>query len=255
MIANYHTHTTRCNHATGTDEEYVLQALAAGIQILGFSDHTPHWAPCCHNYVRMTVEEFPGYMQSLQALKEAYRGRIQLHIGLEAEYYPKYFPETHMHLKEAGVEYLLLGQHWVGDDPVCGCSSFAATQDESILEKYCDQCIAALRTGVFTYIAHPDLLNFVGEEAVYIRQYRRLCKEARELGIPLEINFVGLRTGRYYPRPLFWQIAAEEGCSAVLGCDAHAPEHLTEATCEPHARVMAKQLGLQVLPTVPLRPL
>ena len=41
MKTNYHTHTTRCMHATGSDEEYVLSAIKGGYQILGFSDHTP----------------------------------------------------------------------------------------------------------------------------------------------------------------------------------------------------------------------
>lgn len=38
---NYHTHTTRCYHASGKDEEYVKAAIKAGIKELGFSDHTP----------------------------------------------------------------------------------------------------------------------------------------------------------------------------------------------------------------------
>ena len=41
MFANYHTHTTRCNHAAGTDREYVEYAIRSGIKILGFADHTP----------------------------------------------------------------------------------------------------------------------------------------------------------------------------------------------------------------------
>ena len=45
MIANYHTHTTRCNHATGTEEEYVQSALERGLEILGFSYHTPYTFP------------------------------------------------------------------------------------------------------------------------------------------------------------------------------------------------------------------
>ena len=32
MKTNYHTHTTRCMHATGDDEDYVLSAIAAGNQ-------------------------------------------------------------------------------------------------------------------------------------------------------------------------------------------------------------------------------
>ena len=31
MIANYHTHTPRCNHAVGTEEEYVQAAIQRGL--------------------------------------------------------------------------------------------------------------------------------------------------------------------------------------------------------------------------------
>ena len=42
MYANYHTHTWRCNHARGTERDYIEQAIASGVKILGFSDHTPN---------------------------------------------------------------------------------------------------------------------------------------------------------------------------------------------------------------------
>jgi len=45
MIANYHTHTPRCNHATGEERAYVEQAIKKGLKILGFSDHTPYIFP------------------------------------------------------------------------------------------------------------------------------------------------------------------------------------------------------------------
>ena len=41
MRTNYHTHTTRCQHATGSDEDFIVSALKGGYQELGFSDHTP----------------------------------------------------------------------------------------------------------------------------------------------------------------------------------------------------------------------
>lgn len=36
---NYHTHTYRCMHACGSDEDYVISAIKGGYQVLGFSDH------------------------------------------------------------------------------------------------------------------------------------------------------------------------------------------------------------------------
>ena len=40
MKYNYHTHTSRCFHAKGKDEEYVLAAIEAGFDEIGFADHT-----------------------------------------------------------------------------------------------------------------------------------------------------------------------------------------------------------------------
>ena len=45
MIANYHTHTWRCNHAHGVEKQYIEKAIGQGLQILGFSDHTPYCFP------------------------------------------------------------------------------------------------------------------------------------------------------------------------------------------------------------------
>ena len=36
MKTNYHTHTTRCMHAVGDDEDYVRSAIKGGFQELAF---------------------------------------------------------------------------------------------------------------------------------------------------------------------------------------------------------------------------
>ena len=50
MIANYHTHTKRCKHATGEDREYVEAASETGLKILGFADHCPWIYPDKHDF-------------------------------------------------------------------------------------------------------------------------------------------------------------------------------------------------------------
>ena len=47
MKTNYHTHTTRCMHATGSDEDYVLSAIKGGYYVAD---------------MRMLPEELPGYV-------------------------------------------------------------------------------------------------------------------------------------------------------------------------------------------------
>ena len=63
MIANYHTHTFRCHHAKGEDEDYVLAAIANGVRILGFSDHAPMLGPSYLKAdIRMRPELLPDYV-------------------------------------------------------------------------------------------------------------------------------------------------------------------------------------------------
>lgn len=72
MLTNYHTHTTRCGHAEGTEEEYILTALRCGYKVLGFSDHTP-WAYATPGFVsriRMLPSQLDDYVLTLRGLRE-----------------------------------------------------------------------------------------------------------------------------------------------------------------------------------------
>ena len=253
MIANYHTHTPRCRHALGTEEEYVLAAIEGGLKILGFSDHTPQWFPGdYYSKVRMYPEELAGYCETVQTLQKQYKDNLQIHLGLEAEYYPACFGELVSHLRDAGIDYMILGQHWLHNEigeRFCG----SATEDKTVLIRYCDQVIEAMHTGLFTYVAHPDLVNFAEDEKIYRQHMRRLCREAKNCGIPLEINLLGLRTGRHYPNRLFWEIVAEENCDCILGSDAHTPDSVLNVAAEQKALEMVRDLNLHLIDTVELR--
>ena len=257
MIANYHTHTFRCGHAEGDVRDYAEQAVQAGLRILGMSDHTPYdffdLGPR-DRPMRMKPEELPEYLETVRRVGEEYRGRLELIPGVEAEYYPKYFPRLLELLRSGGVRYMILGQHFLGNeagDRYCGIPCPEAGE----LERYVSQSVEALETGLFTYFAHPDLFRFTGEEAAYDRSMEKLCRAARETGTPLEINLLGIRENRHYPDLRFWRIAAREGCAAILGCDAHQPRWVADPGSEEKAERMAKDLGLELLREVPLREL
>lgn len=253
MIANYHTHTSRCRHAVGTEEEYVRCAMEGGLEILGFSDHTPYWFGCdYYSRFRMFPEQLGEYCDTVLSLRERYAGKLDIRLGLEAEYYPAYFPELMERLRDSPVEYLILGQHYVGNE-IGEHYSGKVTGDEQILARYCDQCVEAMETGMFSYLAHPELLHFVGEDKAYRAHMRRLCKGAKACGLPVEINFLGLREGRHYPDLRFWEAAAEEGCKVVFGCDAHTPAGLNDPKSHKKAMAIVEQFKLELLEKVELK--
>lgn len=253
MIANYHTHTARCHHAKGTEEEYIQAAIEGGLQILGFSDHTPYPFPeGYYSKMRMYPHELSEYVQTLSSLKEKYADRIELHIGLEAEYYPAHFDDLLKLVRAEGVEYLILGQHWLGNEQG-ELHVNRAFDDGERLARCCDQTIEAMHTGVFSYIAHPDLPNFIGDQATYDFHMRRLIREANACGLPLEINLHGAMGNRSYPTPRFWELVAEEGGKAILGRDAHEPSEFLDTETEQRMLDMVQRLGLTLLSQITLK--
>lgn len=250
MIANYHTHTWRCMHASGTEREYVEHAIECGLKILGFSDHTPQAFP--EGYVsgiRMKMQELENYVDTIIALKKEYEKDIEIHLGLEVEYYPQLFDKLVEEAAKYPIEYFILGQHTLGNEigePYCGTK----TTDETILKRYCAQVKEAMATGCFTYLAHPDLINFVGDGAVYEEQIRSLCLEAQKQKMPLEINLWGLHEGKPYPRKNFWKIAGQVGNQTIFGIDAHEISCFHSPQLLVQAKEMTKELNLQVIDTV-----
>lgn len=255
MIANYHTHTYRCRHATDKEEDYVNRAVENGIQIMGFSDHTPYWFPGdYYSTYRMFPEQLDDYCATVQALKARFAGKMQIHLGVEVEYYPAYFGELMARLRDTPVEYMLLGQHFIGNE-IGEPYTYAPTEDEDVLRRYCDQVVDGLYTGLFTYAAHPDLILFTGDDKVYRKHMKRICQAANACGLPLEINFVGIRGKRNYPNERFWQVAAEEGSTVIFGCDAHRAVDAFDPVSEQTALEIVSKYGLKLVHTVPLRPI
>ena len=255
MIANYHSHTTRCNHAQGTEEEFVRCALDRGLKIFGFSDHTPQFFPGdYYSFMRMYPNQMDDYCQTVRSLQKQYRDQIQIPLGLETEYYPATWKELLPRLQDAGIEYMILGQHWLGNEqgePGSG----SATADETLLKRYCHQVMEGLETGKFTYLAHPDLFHYVGDPKVYRHYMKELIRFCHQGNIPLELNLLGILCNKHYPGTEFFALAAEEGCPVILGLDAHDPSHVSNPDPEKIGLNMVRHLGLNLLNTVDLRPL
>lgn len=252
MQKNYHTHTPRCHHADGSEREYIESAIDAGFILLGFSDHAPYLFDSDYvSRIRMLPEELRGYCDVLLALREEYRGRLELKIGLEMEYYPRFFADQTAFLKDYPLDYLILGQHALFNE-LDGVFSGRPTEDEKLLDQYVGQCIDGLQSGLYSYLAHPDLFAYVGDPKIYDRYMRKLCRAANELRLPLEINLLGMSEGKQYPNPAFWRIAGEEGVTAVLGVDAHDPRDFQTAPIADGLR-LAAEFGLRVIEDVPLR--
>ena len=194
--------------------------------MLGFSDHTPYPFPNgYYETIRMRPEMQKRYVDEILECREKYKGQIEIYIGYEAEYYPKHFSDLLDMLNRYTCDYIILGQHCLNNG-YDGVSPSSATDDPKTLEQYVNQVCEAMRLGVFTYIAHPDLIHFTGPDEIYEQHMTDLIKASVETDTPLELNLRGIWNYSHYPNEKFFKIASKFDCKVIIGSDAHNPEAL-----------------------------
>ena len=253
MKYSYHTHTARCHHATGEDEEYVKAAIDAGIKVLGFSDHAPMPYPGGYvSYYKMTPDELYDYCASILHLRDKYKNKIEILIGLETEYYPDLWDASLDLWRDYPIDYLILGQHFIHEEGTD--ASIRPTADKEKVKIYVNNVIAGMNTGLITYVAHPDLINYVGDDREgYIREMRKLISESIKLGMPIEYNLLGMAGERNYPNDIFWREVASLGAPAILGCDSHSPNRVAEKDEILRANDYLSKLNIPVIDKVELK--
>lgn len=249
---NYHTHTFRCRHASGKDREYIETAIQTGYQILGFSDHCPWvYENGFVSTMRMAPEDVDGYFHSLEDLRREYKKDIQIFIGFEAEYIPELMEGQDRLLADFPLDYMILGQHFLGPEDQSTYLGMPVRND-AVLTQYVDTVIEGAKTGRYLYVAHPDVIHYVGSKKFYETEMTRLCKALKETGIPVEINLLGASDGRHYPSDLFWHIAGKTGNACIVGFDAHTPKQLINEHGKTQVEKLVKKHGLSLSEKPPL---
>ncbi len=229
---NLHSHTFRCGHAVGEDEQYVLAAMEAGFKELGFSDHVI--LPGIHQ-AGMRGEEFllEGYIRSVRELQDKYKDKIKIYLGFECEWYGQRFEDYYRSLLDKHhFDFLIQGQHCFLDHGFM--TWYARLGPVEGPKRYVNDLIDGMESGLFTYVCHPDIYcSWCGQwNRLAYDIAHRIAFTAKRLNIPLEIN-CGYRDRTEeiekedcltYPCNHFWDIVGEYGVPVVIGVDAHNPK-------------------------------
>lgn len=257
FTCNYHTHTYRCGHATGKDEDYVLEAIGKGFTQLGFSDHAmlPDFS---EPYTRGDFSLFEDYGKSIRFLKQKYAKQITLFLGFEAESFPQYFPFFQELLGNKVLDYLILGNHSAMNEKREIVHRFSRIHSASELYLYRDLAVQALSSGLYSLFAHPDyfLSSIDNFDSDCKKVSRDLIECAIANDIPLEINLAGIRHGKrkigttlrwIYPTDDFFSLVHRYKAKCYFGQDAHAPNQLGFAPAQYEATLFARKHDLIVL--------
>ncbi len=237
-----HNHTTLCNHAEGSVDEYVRAAIAAGIDIFGFSDHAPmDFDP----KYRMQFDEMLLYRAMVMEAKEAYAEKIEILFGYEVDYL-----EGHMdpRVLDADVDYLIGSVHfideWGFDNPEF-IGQYEHEDIDMIWQRYFDEVEKMARSGHFDIAGHLDLIKVFKylPKGDIVSIASGALDAIAKAGMAMEINVAGYRkpVAEAYPSPALLKAACERGIPVTFGSDAHAPEQIGLFRSE--AEILAKEAG------------
>ncbi len=246
VTANYHTHTTFCD-GKNSPEEYVQKAIDSGMTVLGFSAHShlptePEWT--------LSKEGEEEYRKTVLELKEKYKDRIDIRLGIEQDYwsdtsdlkaYDYVIGAVHSVNGEdttwSSIDYthenFLYGvEHYFNNDRIAAAERYFELVSDLYDKTKCD------------IIAHFDLITIFNEKEIeetgkpfvdsedprFIAAERKALERLAKTPVIFEINTGGMSRGRMthpYPSDRVLEFLGERQIPVILSSDAHKTEDLT----------------------------
>ncbi|MDZ4404730.1 histidinol-phosphatase [Prosthecobacter sp.] len=245
LFYDSHMHTPLCKHAWGEPEEYAQQALKAGLKGIIFTCHCPmpngFWPT-----VRMSESEFDTYVALVQRAADAFKGKLDIRLGIESEYYPgceEYITQLH---QRADFHYVLGAVHWQAKEYL---NKYETGTIENFRRTYFDHLAKSAESGLYDCIAHPDLVkNYHPDSwcfAIVKNTVSTVLDRIAATGVAMELNTSGLNKSYSEMNPglEMLRMMADRKIPIVVGSDSHravrvgehfvtALNHLTEAGYE-----------------------
>ncbi|MCA0758121.1 histidinol-phosphatase HisJ [Paenibacillus sp. N4] len=263
MLIDYHTHHARCGHAVGELEEYVRKGIEIGLAQLGLSDHMPllHVNPATYYpEMAMPMEELPRYVEECLSLKEKYKDRIDIRIGLEGDYIEGCEEQIEAIVKAYPWDYVIGSVHFLGEWDITDfrqTHGWEGRDRMAVYEQYYDAVAKAAATGFYDYIGHIDVIKRFGfkPEGDVTHLENAALEAVKKNGLAIELNASGLRmpVEEMFPSRRMLEYAHKLGIPVTIGSDAHQPERLGQYLDQ--ARAALKEVGYTQLATFNCRKL
>lgn len=236
MKFDLHTHHDRCGHARGVIRDYIEAAIRGGLDVIGISDHSPYFGSPEDRPepgIAMARSEFPRYIEEVLKLKEEYRGKIEVLLGVESDFFPEDIEVYRQHYAKYPFDYIIGSVHRSD-----GVSIFNKKRWRSLNEKeqvrqkelYYQLIKESARSGMFQILGHIDAMKgyYPAFSQIQTQAVDDTLRIIGECDIAIEINTSGKTKdcGGWYPSDDILERALRYGVSVTFGSDAHDPERV-----------------------------
>ena len=247
---NYHAHSDLSRHSTHSLEDSIKKAIEHKFETFSISEHGQLEGPFGTRRI-INDEEEQHFINEMNKLKEKYKDQIRILTSFEMEIMHTKtgqdqveFAANKLHVD--GIDFLIIGHH----NYRSGAHVFKGQpKDMEEAKDYINVLEAAIKTGKFLYIAHPDgfMAGFKGE---INEMSAYMCEAVVDLGvkynIPLGINFNGICEKRDYPNNHFWKLAAKKGAKAIYELDSHDDGPFSKEVFD-KAEKLVKESGVELI--------
>jgi len=221
-------HTPLCKHAKGDPEEYAEVALQRGLKGIIVTCHNP-LPDGLSQSVRMFPEQMGEYVDLVARAHDAYAGKVDVRLGLEADYMPGLEAFLEQQLGSQDFHHVLGSVHpHIREYKEKYFSGDVLEYQETYFRHLAD----AAKTGLFDTISHPDLVkNVFPDEWNLQRVLPAILKSLDRIaatGVAMELNTSGLQkaVAEMNPNSTMLREMNRRGIPVVIGADAHAPERV-----------------------------
>lgn len=234
MLANYHIHTTFCD-GEHTPEEMVLYAIENGFDAVGFSSHG-----YTEFDLRYCMRDTEGYIANINLLKQKYKGKIQIYLGVEEDAFSPVDRNKFDYVIGSSHYFFVGGEYYPIDSDYNyfkRCLEAFQGDKMQLAESYFRTFVAYIKTRKPDIIGHFDLITkydekeemcFLNDEE-YFSLANKYIKEIAETDCILEVNtgamIKGLRT-MPYPHERLLYTYHKCGGKVILSSDSHSRENM-----------------------------
>ncbi len=250
---NYHSH-TKFSDGNNTPEEMIFEAIALGLDGLGFSEHFKSSIGCPY---AMKKEDEPHYFEAVKALKEKYSDKIKIYTGIEADLTspaPRGFDYV-----IGSVHYFHLGEEYIDVDESAeiqldAASKYFGGDMIKLACHYFDEVASLPEKFDLDIVGHFDLVTKFNEDkslfdendARYKHAGEKAIERLADCGAVFEINTGAISRGfrtSPYPGKYFLNIIRECGARITYSSDSHSKDSIACAFNE--AIALAKECGFK----------
>lgn len=236
QVFDLHTHHERCGHAEGEIREYIEAAIQSGLDMIGISDHSPYFYREEDHFrpnITMKKSEFHEYVAEVLALKKEYKGKIEVLLGVESDFFPQHIKSYQKQYNRYPFDYIIGSVHYVDEVSIFNKNRWKRLTDtEKIATKdaYYKLIQQSAQSGMFQILGHIDAMKGFYPEfsAIPTDVVEQTLKVIGGENVAIEINTSGKTkyVGGWYPSDDILEKALFYGVDVTFGSDAHTPERI-----------------------------